>query len=487
MTRPTSVIARHAVAYGMGSIVGGISRAILLPVIARTLTTDQFGVLSLLLAATNLLHLVFELGLVSALVRFHHHTSDEQERHRLRSLLFLAMPAFDVVLAAPFLLGREWVSRILFGEPTYAAFVAIAVGTAFFAAQFQLFLGHLRARDRSRQFALLMAAKGTVSLTLTLILVFAFDWGVLGFLVGNLAGPAVVAGIAVPVSILRRGVDLSGAGERLRSVLRFGVPLVPAALGLWLLTHADTYLLRVLADLRSVGIYSFASELCLPIALLMTTLNLAWPQFAFARAREEGGPQELARVFRHLFVVLVAAALAIAVLRRELVDVIGTETFGPAARVIPLLTLATVLYAASQTFGTGLQVAGDTRRLPFYILLATGTNVLLNFLLIPRYREMGAAIATVLTNVALCVLVLRESNRQFPIPFELGKLLRILVAAGILLAVTDFYGELPLAIGIPARLASLLLFPLLLVPVRAISPGELRALPGVLREITARR
>jgi O-antigen/teichoic acid export membrane protein len=483
MTRPTSEIARHAVAYGAGSIVGGISRAILLPVIARTLTKDEFGVLSLLLAATNLLHLCFELGLVTALIRAHHENADPTERHRLRSAAFVALPALDVLLAIPFLLARGWISRVLFGDPVHGALVALSVGTAFFAAQLQLFLGHLRAQDRSRHFAIAMAVKGAVSLTVTLLLVFPLGMGVAGFLLGNLAGPAAVALLAVPRLLTRGGVDLRGARTRLRGLLAFGVPLVPSALGLWLLTHFDAYLLRVLADLGAVGIYSFGSELCLPIALLFASFHLAWPPFAFARARRPGGPEDLARVFRHFFVVLAGFALAVAVLRREILAVVGTREYGGAIPVIPLVALATVLYGASQVFGTGLQVAGDTRRLPFYVLAATATNVVLNLLLIPAYRELGAAAATVITNVALCALVLRESNRQFRIPFEPGKLLRILLAAGILLLVTDAYGALPFAAGLAARAGTLLLFPLLLVPAGAVSAAELRAVPSVLREV----
>jgi O-antigen/teichoic acid export membrane protein len=481
------VIARHTVAYATGSIVGGISRAVLLPVIARKLSTDEYGVFSLLLAATNLLHLVFELGLVTALIRFHHQDDDATSRGRLRAIAFLAMPTLDLALAAPFLLGREVVSKILFGTPVYGSFVAIAIGIAFFAAQFQLLLGHLRAEDRSREFALLMALKGAISLSVTLLLVFRYELAIAGFLIGSLAGPTVVALIAIPRLLARTRIDLTAAKARLAALLRFGVPLVPSALGLWALSHLDTYLLRILVDLRSVGIYSFGSEICLPVALLLTSFHLAWPSFAFARAREEGGPQQLASVFRHMFVVLTGGALAIAALRREVIAVVGTERFAASEAVIPLLVLATCLYGASQVFGTGLQVAGDTRRLPLYVFLAAVLNAGLNFLLIPLYQELGAASATAITNLVLCGLVLYESNRQFPIPFELGKLSRILGAATVLLFLTDSYGELSLAVGTAARLGTLLLFPLLLVPARAISAGELRALPHVFREIARGR
>jgi O-antigen/teichoic acid export membrane protein len=481
-------IARHTLAYATGSVVGGITRAALLPVIARRLSADEYGVLALLLAATNLLHLLFELGLVTALIRFHHEAAtDEEERRRLRSTLFVALPALDLLFAAPLLLGRGLLSRALFGTSEHATLVAIAIGTAFFGAQLQLFLGHLRALDRSRPFALLLGAKGVVTLVVTLALVFGAKLSVAGFLLGSFAGAAVMAILLVPPYVLRDRVDLSGARARIRTLLRFGLPLVPSAIGLWALTYIDAYLLRVLADLSVVGVYQFASELCLPIALVVTSFWLAWPSFAFARARREGGPEELARVFRQAMVVIVWGAVAVSVLRREVIAVVGTDAWQASARIVPLLALATCLYAVSQLFGTGLQVAGDTRRLPLFVLAAAAVNAGLNCLWIPVWREMGAAAATAVTNGVLCALVLRESNRQFRIPFELGRLATLFGVGVALVGAGDALGALPLVPGIALRGVLALAFPLLLVPVGVLAAPELGRLPAVLRDLAGRK
>ena len=487
MSRPTATIARHAAAYATGSVVGGITRAVLLPVIARTLAPDEYGVLALLLTVTNLLHLVFELGLVTALIKFHAESGDAAFRRRLRSATFVFLPAIDVVLGAPFIFGRDALSTALFGTPEHGGLVAVAAATAFAAAQFQLFLAHLRADDRSRDFVILMGLKGAVSLGTTLALVFGAGMGVSGFLLGSLAGPACVALFFVPRFLVRSGVELAGARALLRRMLAFGVPLVPAALGLWVLTNLDTWLLRILAGLESVGVYGFASELCLPIALLLTSVQLAWPSFAFTRARQEGGAAEVARVYRHLFVVLAGGALAIAVLRHELLAVLGTPTYAPSARVIPPFALATCVYALSQAFATGLQVAGDTRRLPLLVLVAAVLNGALNLVAIPRWEELGAAWATVVTNTVLAALILRESNRQFRIPFEVGRIVRILLTGVVLVAASEAAAGLAAVPAAALRVAAVVLFAPLLVPAGALSGEELRALPRVAMDILRRK
>jgi O-antigen/teichoic acid export membrane protein len=477
-------MARHTLAYATGTIVGGITRAVLLPIAARRLSSEEYGVYSLLLAATNLIHLMFELGLVTALIKFHAETPDAVERRRLRSLLFLGMPAIDLLFALPLLVFRDAASSALFGTPEHGGLVAIAVAVAFFGAQLQLFLGHLRADDRSRDFVILMTLRGVLSLAATLTFVLVLDLGIPGFLLGNLVGPALVSCVMIPRLLARQGIDFSGARGKLPQFLRFGAPLVPAALGLWALTHLDAYLLRVFAGLASVGTYNFAAEMCLPIALLMNSIQLAWPTFTFARAREPGGPEAIARVFRHLYVALVGGALAVALLRREVLHVVGTESFRGALDVVPLLALSTCLYAAAQWFGTGLQIAGQTRRFPLLIALAIMLNAALNVLLIPKFREVGAAAATAATNVVLAAVLLRASQRAFAIPFELRRTFAILVAGGIVLVAGEFVGDLGFAAGLAARLALLAtLFPVALAATGAVSFAELRALPRIFGEI----
>jgi O-antigen/teichoic acid export membrane protein len=479
-------VARHAAAYATGSVVGGVTRAVLLPVIARTLTPEEYGVLSLLLAATNLLHLLFEAGLTQSLIRFHHATDDAAERRRVRGAAFLFLPILDLAMAVPVLAARGLASGVLFGTSAHGGLVALAVLTAASAAQFQLFLAHLRADDRSRDFALFMAAKGAVSLAVTFALVFGADLGVPGFLIGNLAGPLVIAAVAVPRLIARSGTSFAEAKLRLRRLLDFGVPLVPASLGLWALSHLDAWLLRVLANLSAVGVYGFATEICLPIGLLMTSIQLAWPSFAFARARREEGAAEIARVFRHLFIVLVGGATAVAALRHEALAVLGTEIYARSASIIPPLALSTCIYGAAQGFATGMQVAGDTRRMPLFVLGAVAVNAALNLLVIPPWREAGAAWATVATNVVLAGAVLRESHRQFRIPFEVGRALRVLAAGAVVVLAADACGGLPFAATVVARVVVLALFPAALVVLGALSRQELRALPSLARAVVTR-
>ena len=63
---------------------------------------------------------------------------------------------------------------------------------------------------------------------------------------------------------------------------RFGIPLVPTALFLWVTNFSDRLFLVKLADTTEVGLYSVGVRIASAIVLLLTAFRLAWPAFAYS-------------------------------------------------------------------------------------------------------------------------------------------------------------------------------------------------------------
>jgi O-antigen/teichoic acid export membrane protein len=70
-------LARHTGVYGVGTIVGGIARAALVPIIARYVPAEEYGKASVVLIFIMLLGVVSEVGLSSSLIKFVSEAPDE--------------------------------------------------------------------------------------------------------------------------------------------------------------------------------------------------------------------------------------------------------------------------------------------------------------------------------------------------------------------------------------------------------------------------
>jgi O-antigen/teichoic acid export membrane protein len=178
---------------------------------------------------------------------------------------------------------------------------------------------------------------------------------------------------------------------------------------LTLLLHGRTA--RVAIGTYQVG-YKFSDLLAfVGPALIASTLPLlsrAWP----------AQPDEYRRLFRQSLVLVVVigglATAAFAALAGHVIPLLFTESYASAAGPARWLVAGQSLNFATQLCYVGLVAAARTRVYPWITLTGLFVNVGLNVALIPAHHEMGAAVATVLTEVVVLSL-LASALRGLPI------------------------------------------------------------------------
>ena len=123
---------------------------------------------------------------------------------------------------------------------------------------------------------------------------------------------------------------------------RFGLPLVPAALALWVINLIDRLFINAYKGQAEVGIYSLAVRIASVIVFLMTAFQLAWPAFAYSIRDDDRGQAHL-RLRPHLpalhhLLDVARARLARPLDRRHPRAARGTSS--RSAEAVPLLCFA---------------------------------------------------------------------------------------------------------------------------------------------------
>jgi O-antigen/teichoic acid export membrane protein len=245
---------------------------------------------------------------------------------------------------------------------------------------------------------------------------------------------------------------------------------------MWVLAYSDIFLLRRLSApgqaLSEVGLYQYAHEICLILVLPITSLNLAWPQFIFANHSRPGAAEVFARVQTYFSFLLVGAAFLLSMFSDRLVAFVGSAEYAGSVPVIPILAGSLVFYGMVILFSSGLYISGRTGSLAGITAACAVLNIVLNVLLIPRLGRIGAAGATLVTNLTMALWVLRASRPIYRIPFRPVRSIAAVVLAGAILGlieVTRLGSTADLALRILASVCYLLvLFPLFGVSRREI-------------------
>jgi O-antigen/teichoic acid export membrane protein len=307
----------------------------------------------------------------------------------------------------------------------------------------------------------------------TVLLVVALDKGPLGVLVGNFTGTLCV--YAVLVAYRREQLGLQFDRKLLRAMNRFGLPLVPSALALWVTNFSDRFFLVKLADAHEVGLYSIGVRIASAVVLLLTAFRTAWPAFAYSIEDEREARRTYAFVLTYLLYVSCWLSLALGVLAPWIVRVLARdEAFWPGADVVAPLAFAGALWGAYTVVAIGI---GRLRRTQFNWVVtgsAALVSVVLNLLLIPEYGIRGAAAASLTAFTVMFVAMAVYSQRLYPVPYQWRRVCTVILTAAALTVVGRLVDRLEVSIVL------ILAYPLVLFAVGFYLPFERARLVRVL-------
>ena len=246
-------------------------------------------------------------------------------------------------------------------------------------------------RVEERSVAYVTASLVNVALTIaaTLVLVIGFDAGPLGVIVGGFTGTLLV--YAALIGYRREQLGLQLDRGLLREMNRFGIPLVPSALFLWITNFSDRFFLLKLADAEEVGLYSIGVRIASAMAILLTAFRPGGHRSRYSIEDDREAKRTYAYVLTYVIFVTTWVATGLGLLSPWLVGWIADPAFASRRGSSAPLSFAVVAFAGYVVVVIGI---GRIRRTQFNWVVtgaAAVVNVVLNLALIPPYGMMGAA------------------------------------------------------------------------------------------------
>ena len=222
------------------------------------------------------------------------------------------------------------------------------------------------------------------------------------------------------------------------------------------------------------------------VQLIVMAIQTAWAAQMFAIAKEDGAERKFARIVVYYLAGLGFLGLGISVLSKEALTIMSTPAFLPAYTVVPLIVLSYIAYGGVNMTNVALNIKGRTElNAPIIIAVAIG-NLGLNYLLIPRFGMMGAAVATLVSYVVLLVIEVIVNQRVWRLPLEYGRMLKVALAWGTVYAVSLLIASGNVWLDAGLKTCLLFAFPVLLFVFGFFDASELRAL-RVVRQRLLRR
>lgn len=205
--------------------------------------------------------------------------------------------------------------------------------------------------------------------------------------------------------------------QRARSMLKDSAPLILSGISISLAMRVDQIMLGEMGAISDVGLYAVGVKLAESLVLIGTIVATSmFPRFVELKGNDFN--REFIAIVRYVFYAMFLASIIISVSSSTIVNILFGATYAGSSSVLSIL-----IFSIPFTFVNVMSTQYLLKhRYHSAILLrqvgALALNVFLNFILIRSFGILGAAIATVVTDIAL-VFIFDIGRKKFRHLFQL--------------------------------------------------------------------
>lgn len=414
-------LGKDSVVYGIGGILAKSIGFFLLPVYTRIFTPADYGTITMIGVMASLVGSLLVMGMDSA--QSFYFFEQKEKGQEAQAKVVTAILQWRISWGAGMVVLATLVSPLLNkcffkGQLRWEYFGVAFIGT-FFAQIMGQSAEVFRLLYRPWKYISVTMGQVLCSAGIALTLIIIFGFGILGFFIGALTGSVLAA--LFGWWQIRDYLDFSGWHRNWwPRLIKFGAPLVPAALAMYVLNVSDRWFVGYYNGQDALGLYAVGAKFAMLIAMAVTTFRQAWLPVAMDGMHSEEGPQ-FYRTMARLYMGLGSASVVlITALSPYLVKWFTAPAYFDSYRIVGILAWHSIFYGFFLIGAAGIWKAEKTVWVPFLMGSAAAINIGLNALLVPDYGVMGAALATSLSFGVWNILTLIISERLWKVGYDTG-------------------------------------------------------------------
>lgn len=433
------LLSKHTLIYGSGIVINSLVSFLLLPIYTRYLTPHDYGLQELVGLCTGILGILLGTAITSSIFRFYFEYDDIRERNEVisSSIILIALSG-PLVLCLLYFVSKPLALYVLDSKQLYCYF-NISFAAMFFQMLNNIGYDYLRANYRSLNFILLSLISMVVLISLNIYFIVFLGIGVMGIFLSTLINAVIVTFILIIPLMIRIGPKFSL--EKIKKMLRFGVPLIGSQLGGFAVHVSDRFFLKAYSSIAATGIYSLGYKFgTIPSMFISTPFNQVWLPRRMELYKQQGSEELFGKIFTYFLLAISFVGLCIAVLTREVLMVMSDPKFWNAYKIVPIIVLANTIFTFHYHFNIGLLIKNKTKEIAGINISNALVVIILNFILIPSFGVYGAAYATLLAFIYKIALTYYLSSRYYKIHFEAVRILKIIISAIVIfICCTNIY------------------------------------------------
>lgn len=416
-------LAKNTAIISVGKMCTQMVSFLLMPLYTKILTTEEYGIVDLVVTYGQLLLPVVTMQMEQALFRFLiDKRSDEQGKRDvisdIISLTFIITIGFTIIYlcVAPFV------------NSDYKYYLLLNLWASVLSA---MMLQTARGIGENMVYAAgsFISASGQVLLNVVFIVV--FRWGARGMISAMILAHIISSVyVALRVHLLKYLRLRRVKKNMVKEYLGYSAPLVPNAISWWILSASDRSVILKFLGVSFNGIYSAASKFSGIYTTLYNIFNLSWTESVSLHMKESDSSETFNELQSTVVRLCISVALGLISVMSLFFHFLVNEKFDQAYYQIPLLIIGAFFSSMVGLVSAYYIADKNTVIIARTSMMCAVINIIVNVALITKIGLYAASISTIVAYVALYILRYRDVKKRFGIQLE-----NTLILSGIIMMI----------------------------------------------------
>lgn len=380
--------------FGIGPIVGMLISMLTVPITTRLLTPEEYGKSSLFTLFQSLFLIIGVLGIDQGYVRFYNDKNIQKDK-LLQNSLFLPL-CFSVFLILVCVLFFKPISLFLFGSLEVGLMIAFCIFIPILLLN-RFFLLQIRMDLKGKLYSLLNIGSQIINFFVLLFFLFFYQKSFRSIVYATITGMLIntfIIFLFIDKTFIKTKLSISKVTQK--ELIKFSLPLVPATLLSWLLNSFDKIGLRTWSNFDELGLYAAAFKIVALLSVFQNIFTTTWVPIAY-KWNEENISKEKFELVSTIVLSVMTCLFALVVVFRDIIMLfLGTE-YRNTSKIFVFLLFAPVMYTISETTCLGINFSKKTIYNLYVSIISVCFSLFGNFILIPKFGAMGAAISNCLS------------------------------------------------------------------------------------------
>ena len=456
-------LTKNTLIYGLGNAMNKFMGIFLIPLYAKLIPVEQFGVLAVFEMSLLFLSNIIPMGITNGHERY---IIREKEKDEYPVFLFsniVALFCLSFIILFIFSLLSNEMAFIISGDRGNNKLMVLVFIGLFFDINNLMPIHKLQYENKPIPYIAQNSFKLLISLSTAFYLISSLRYGIEGVFIGRILGSSSLFIWQLCVNILpvcQFKFDI----RKVILAVKYGLPAVFSSLGFLLFLMSDRYLVNIYLGNSAAGKYAFGFRIASILLLLIQSIGISYLPTLFSHEKLEDNKRYYVKMLTYYtFAISWIIIGFIFFYKIPLWPLVKNKEYWDGLAIVPLLCFAFLFQGMTYFVSVGVSLTNKNRYLILPSLIIAAINILLNIYFLPKFGFVFAACCVLFSHILSVSVYSYFSNKFYKISFEWSKNLStiLLAVACIILGNIPWAGN-DILFRLLLRIALLFSFPLIL-------------------------